>query len=544
MLCAGAIFLSPPEKPMKERKFNLAIASFPYGGNGGISNEYPGVRDFLIEVSRKAKADPRIDEIHHQDFSDTPITMTRNKSVLWARQVGADFLLMVDSDMQPDSELREDPEAKPFWDTSLDFCVENYDQGPNVVCAPYCGPPPIENVYVFYWGLNSHDCPNDKGRIEQYSREEASRMRGIQPCAAQPTGLILFDMRAFDFTDPAPYFKELRKTLTQEDAMARIHPWFYYEYEDIYQSQKCSTEDVTATRDISFHGWAQTGRETIYCNWDAWAGHVKPKIVRKPRPLDSKSMHAQYRDVVRRGFTQEEKRIFVGAGKAGERAAKQVARFEEQPIPHVLSEDITEDGIIRIGMHTPKCDLDALTELVKECQPGMAVEVGSWVGESALAICKGLPERSQLVCVDTFLGSPCDGSGRMAIRVGGDVVRRAFDLNTKKYQDENILRVWSMTDALARAQMEKRDWKVDFLYLDADHEYDFVRRQIEGWTKFMSPEGVIAGHDFAVGFPGVERAVREMFSEFTHIEGTAVWYADVRNRKSANTNGKHCEVGP
>lgn len=518
---------------MKDRTFNIAFASFPYGGNGGMSNEYPAVRNFLIEVISKAKSDPRIDEIHQRDFSDTPITMTRNQAVLWARQVGADFLLMIDSDMEPDCELREDLEAKPFWDTSFDFCVKHYDDGPNVVCAPYCGPPPISNVYVFYWSLDENDCLNDRGSIDQYSREQAAMMRGIQPVAAQPTGLILFDMRAFELTDPANFYKHLRQQgKSVEEAKALVHPWFYYEYSDIYQTQKCSTEDVTATRDMSFHGWVATGRETIYCNWDAWAGHVKPKVVRKPRPLDAKAMHAQYRHVVQENQTFDRKMIFVDPGSKSEKPSRPEQSVEES------------DRIIHIGMHTPLHDLDALSLLVGTNRPNLAVEVGSWVGESALAICQALPEGGKLICVDAFLGSSQDGSGRVATMVGPDAVKEAFLANTAEFREKGVLQLWEMLDSDA---VRKFDYyqnsqgtapKIDFLYLDADHEYDFVKRQIEKWTPLMSEDGIIAGHDFEVGFPGVEKAVRECFSEFTHIEGTAVWYARVKDRNLKPQNGK------
>lgn len=521
---------------MQDRTFSIGIVTFPYGGNGGVANEYPGVGDYKTQITLKAKADPRIKGIHEAAFCDTPITMTRNQAVLWARQVGVDFLLMIDSDMHPDCEMREDPEAKPFWDTSLDFCIKNYDQGPNVVCAPYCGPPPIENVYVFEWVLGSNDCPNDKGRIEQITRERATTLRGIHPCAAQPTGLILFDMRAFELTDPAPYYNELRKQgRTREEALAIIRPWFYYEWEDIYQSKKASTEDVTATRDISFMGWLQHGRDTIYCNWDAWAGHVKPKVVRKPRPLDSKSMHAQYRFAVEQKQTQDKKLRFVGAGQKLEPCPK----FEEQPIRHVLEERFIvlppNDGLSRIGMATPKCDLDELSRIVQEVKPKLAVEIGSWVGESALAICKSLPEDGRLICVDHFQGSPHDGSGRMAARNGSQAVKEAFLKNTEVYRESGQLELWDMSDAKAKSQFCLDSLPpIDFLYLDADHEYEFVKRQIVDWSKFMSPEGVIAGHDYNNLFPGVMRAASEMFDAHVWGDKHDVWYAKVKDLKVQN----------
>lgn len=299
--------------PVQDRTFKLAIAGFPYGGNGGSSSEHPAVGRYFTEVVTKAQKDPRIKGIQELEHCDTPITMNRNACVLAAREAQADFLLMIDSDMQPDCELGEDPEAKPFWDTSIDFCIEHYDEGPNVVCAPYCGPPPNENVYVFYWNIMEDGCKNAKWKMEQYDRQTASRMVGIQPCAAQPTGLILFDMRAFDLTDPKDYYLYLRneKKLDAELAKLYTHPWFYYEYKDIYCAEKSSTEDVTATRDISFHGLNRFGREIIFCNWDAWAGHVKSKVVRKPRPLDARAIHGQYRHAVLSNYKADEKRVFL-----------------------------------------------------------------------------------------------------------------------------------------------------------------------------------------------------------------------------------------
>jgi hypothetical protein len=58
--------------------------------------------------------------------------------------------------------------------------------------------------------------------------------------------------------------------------------WFYYEYTDQYQQHKGSTEDVTATRDISIHGMLELGYNPLRVNWDAWAGHWKVKCVDKP----------------------------------------------------------------------------------------------------------------------------------------------------------------------------------------------------------------------------------------------------------------------
>lgn len=250
-----------------QQKFNVGICTFSYGGNGGISSEVPDVREWMIPLVTNASNDARIGSIRVWNLSDTPITVTRNRAVLQAREHGVDVLLMVDSDMKPDM-LVGQPGAQPFFNSSFDFLVNHYAKGPCVIGAPYCGPPPVECVYVFRWQSMQSMHPNPDFQLEMYDRHTAVKLAGIQECAALPTGLIMYDMRAFELTEPK----------TDEDK-----PWFYYEYKDKFQAEKASTEDVTMTRDLSLVGAQKLGYNPVYCNWDAWAGHWKPKCVGKPQ---------------------------------------------------------------------------------------------------------------------------------------------------------------------------------------------------------------------------------------------------------------------
>jgi hypothetical protein len=248
------------------QKFNVGICTFSYGGNGGISSEVPDIREWMVPCVADLSKDPRVDQIRIWNLADTPITMTRNRAVIMARQFGVDVLLMIDSDMKPDL-YAGTPDAKPFFPSSFDYIVKHYAKGPVVIGAPYCGPPPHECVYVFRWQNMQSFHPNPDYQLEMYDRHTAVKMAGIQECAALPTGLIMYDMRAFDLTEPK----------TESDK-----PWFYYEWKDKYAAEKASTEDVTMTRDLSLVGTQKLGYNPVLCNWDAWAGHWKPKCVGKP----------------------------------------------------------------------------------------------------------------------------------------------------------------------------------------------------------------------------------------------------------------------
>lgn len=298
---------------MKPPVFDILIARFPYGGNGGTSSEHPDVADWLVSTVLKAKQDPRIGRIECRRFSDTPITMTRNAAVLAAQKLKVDFLLMIDSDMGPDGHLLTNPNAttinsyaKPFWESSLDFAAKHYDRGPVVIGSPYCGPPPSECVYVFHWTNTESDDPNPNHRLTMFEREHAATLAGIQHVDALPTGLILYDMRIFNLLP---------------------QPWFFYEYEGDglpcptcgcrkpgSQASKCSTEDVVLTRDLQMHCFNALGYNPLFCNWDAWSIHHKPKPVGMPRPIFGESVAKKYHDAVLSGRSIQVREVELDGG--------------------------------------------------------------------------------------------------------------------------------------------------------------------------------------------------------------------------------------
>ncbi len=309
---------------MMERKLSVLIVTFPYSGNGSISSQADETSDWVIDTMLAAARDERIEWCRKIKISDTPITMTRNRAVMAAREMKADVLVMVDSDMWPDKRLQEgDKTAVPFFASSFDYLYRHYDRGPVAIGAPYCGPPPQEVVYVFHWTTEQSQNPNLQARIQKYSREHAAMMSGIQECAALPTGLIMYDMRCFDLTEPKrkrellhdqlmapirqqladgqPFTEQQMGEIVQRCLDARQNaeqPWFYYEWTDEFKQRKASTEDVTQTRDLAAHGLLQLGYNPLRCNWDAWAGHWKVKCVDKPIVLTVDKVQQKYRDAV------------------------------------------------------------------------------------------------------------------------------------------------------------------------------------------------------------------------------------------------------
>jgi hypothetical protein len=292
---------------LETRSYKLAACRFP-----GNSSEHPASAGwFATTWANTWMKDDRISDVIPLRLSDTPISMSRNNIVWAALEHGADYILMLDSDMKPDCE----PDGKPFWSSSWDFMMEYRAREeayasnmravpwtddsesietscrrlypPATIAAPYCGPPPWEVVYMMKWVRDETNSPTDPRpyHLEMFDRDHAADFTGIFEVAAMATGLILYDARVFKELPP---------------------PWFYYEYEDKFHKRKVSTEDIVQTRNASLLGLPQ------YCNWDSWAAHIKLKSVRKPRKLDVSAVPNAFADAVRKGTRGNHKVVIVG----------------------------------------------------------------------------------------------------------------------------------------------------------------------------------------------------------------------------------------
>jgi len=97
--------------------------------------------------------------------------------------------------------------------------------------------------------------------------------------------------------------------------------------------------------------------------------------------------------------------------------------------------------------------------------------------------------------------------------------------------------IWRMTSEEAAARVTPHSF--DFVYLDARHDYESVKRDLELWYEKIRPGGVFAGHDYRDGvFPqgvfGVKSAVDEFFGakgipvRTTHADAPwSSWVVDI-----------------
>lgn len=146
--------------------------------------------------------------------------------------------------------------------------------------------------------------------------------------------------------------------------------------------------------------------------------------------------------------------------------------------------------------------------LVRKCDPaGKIVEVGSWKGRSTAFLLVEAWNKSpkiEIYAVDTWLGS-----------------QEHIDVDSVKngtLYDEFMANVKPVSRQLVPLRMTSiqgsnffPDQSLDSVFIDAAHDYESVRADIAAWLPKVKKGGIIAGHDYMCGWPGVDRAVAEAF---------------------------------
>jgi len=72
------------------------------------------------------------------------------------------------------------------------------------------------------------------------------------------------------------------------------------------------------------------------------------------------------------------------------------------------------------------------------------------------------------------------------------------------------------------------DASLDFVFVDGDHSYNGVKKDIEMWLPKVKPSGWIGGHDYDhPRLPGVKKAVDEMFPGGVELDVNRTWFVKI-----------------
>lgn len=163
----------------------------------------------------------------------------------------------------------------------------------------------------------------------------------------------------------------------------------------------------------------------------------------------------------------------------------------------------------------------------QHCVTGIGAEIGTYQGEFAETILTGYP--GQLDCVDPYVHQP-----------GWEDILNHRQHEYNEVRDAAIERLFPWitqgrcflhrtTSLEAASQGWAKD--LDFVYLDARHDYESVAADLAAWAPRIRSGGWFAGHDYLDGTCqntgtvfGVKEAVLDWVSRCDRIEKPSTLY--------------------
>ena len=156
-----------------------------------------------------------------------------------------------------------------------------------------------------------------------------------------------------------------------------------------------------------------------------------------------------------------------------------------------------------------------LGEIFNEAKFKYGAEIGVERGRFSEILCKAIPDL-KLICVDPWGVYGYNSAEKM------DVVYQ-HALNRLKNFNIEFKRMKSVD-----AAKEVPDGSLDFVYVDALHEFDNVMIDIITWAPKVRIGGIVSGHDYTIQYTyGVINAVQA----YVRVHNVANWYITTGDRE-------------
>lgn len=179
--------------------------------------------------------------------------------------------------------------------------------------------------------------------------------------------------------------------------------------------------------------------------------------------------------------------------------------------------------------------MKALIRLLEDREHKVGAEIGVFEGDNSISLIENLPGLMTLCCVDPFKMYP---EFKKSLYKQGKVFKADYKEVAKKFKSRiqalDVIFVDNWREPCQPAldyEPDKRlvqAWKhfsidvaplypdefFDFVFIDGNHAYEFIKADIEAWLPKVKIGGMLAGHDW-IHKPkyGIIRAVKEIFGD-------------------------------
>lgn len=168
--------------------------------------------------------------------------------------------------------------------------------------------------------------------------------------------------------------------------------------------------------------------------------------------------------------------------------------------PKWLTDDVEQSERSWNNAHTE------LPKLIQKITPFAThgVEVGVAYGSMVIAICERI-SNLKITAIDPYI--PYDVEDSMSRTI--EEQNAIFNFTNKRLKNRFPERVRLIRDYGMNAVKNFQDNELDFVFIDACHQYEAVYEDIRAWWPKIKTGGFLSGHDFNTGWVGVTKAVTE-----------------------------------
>ncbi len=145
----------------------------------------------------------------------------------------------------------------------------------------------------------------------------------------------------------------------------------------------------------------------------------------------------------------------------------------------------------------------------------VGAEIGVFDGLNSERLCRGNPNL-HLYCVDAWTEYPTHRNFRRQGHLDSaymSALRRLAPYNC------TIVKKWSMD-----AVKDFEDESLDFVYIDGNHNFEFVTNDIAEWRKKVRVGGIVSGHDYGRGRDPEFGHVKDVVSAWAYSHRIHPWF--------------------
>lgn len=169
-----------------------------------------------------------------------------------------------------------------------------------------------------------------------------------------------------------------------------------------------------------------------------------------------------------------------------------------------------------------------LIYLLNQREYGIGCEVGVHTGDTTVALLAHLPKIRVYHAIDPWVSyEQYDGTkyrkpGHKQLKTWGQAKKRFMEVIKPFHKRVSVYEMTSV-EACKKIKDESLDW----IFIDANYEYPYIKENLELWTPKVKEGGIVSGHDYGGKWRDIKKAVDEFVQKNKlHIEANYVWWFD------------------